>query len=128
MACGGSFRRKLRGRSPRVIRFKVFYWKHHFPIFLALFGTFWLFPSILVRFQRNSGFKLLFQSYFEPRGRFFSFQVRLFVRLAAGLVLQNSAFFSLSSLLSPSRQTNDKFGNFFFKFSRLHLSTVAKSW
>ena len=38
----------------------------------------------------------------------------MFVRLAAGLVLQNSAFFSLSSLLSLSRQTNDKFGNFFF--------------
>ena len=60
---------------------RFFYWKHHFPIFLALFGTFWLFPSILVRFQRNSGFKLLFQSYEEPRGRFSIFHVCLFVRL-----------------------------------------------
>ena len=37
------------------------------------------------RFQRNSGFKLLFQSYFQPRGRFFNFHVCLFVKLAAGL-------------------------------------------
>ena len=35
-------------------------------------------------------------------------------------------FFFLSSSLK--RQTNDHFGNFFFKFSRLHLITVAKSW
>ena len=84
MACGGSNRRKSRGRSPRAIKLKVFYWKHLFANFLALSGTFWLFHSILVRFQRNSGFKLLFQSYFQPRGRFFSFHVRLFVRLAAG--------------------------------------------
>ena len=38
--------------------------------------------------------------------------------------LQNSPFFFL-----PSCQSNDRFGNFFSKFSRLHLSsTVAKSW
>ena len=33
-----------------------------------------------------------------------------------------------SSFLPLSRQTNDNFGNFFLKFSRLHLITVAKSW
>ena len=49
----------------------------------------------MLRFQRNSGFKLLFWWAFQPRGRFFNFHVCLFVKLAAGLILQNSAFFSL---------------------------------
>jgi hypothetical protein len=42
MACWGSNRSDSRGRSPRAMKLKIFYWKHHFPIFLALFGTFWL--------------------------------------------------------------------------------------
>jgi hypothetical protein len=33
-----------------------------------------------------------------------------------------------SPFLPLSRQSNDKFGNFFSNFQRLHLSTVAKSW
>ena len=132
MACGGSFRRKLRGRSPRVVGFTIFYWKHHFPIFLALFGTFWLFPSILVRFQRNSGFKLLFQSYEEPRGRFFSFQVRLFVRLAAGRFFSKNrdgvTFCNFLPFFLPPVKRTIIVVIFFSNFSRLHLRSVAKSW
>jgi len=37
-------------------------------------------------------------------------------------------FFLLFCYFFAKQQTNDKFGNFFFKFSRLHLITVAKSW
>jgi hypothetical protein len=36
--------------------------------------------------------------------------------------------FFLPSFLPLSRQSNDKFGNFFSNFQRLHLITVAKSW
>ena len=58
----------------------------------------------MLRFQRNSGFKLLFQSYFQPRGRFFNFHVCLFVKLAAGLFFSKNTDFFLSSPLSSNER------------------------
>ena len=49
----------------------------------------------MLRFQRNSGFKLLSPRRFQPRGRFANFHVCLFVKLAAGPFWQSSACFSL---------------------------------
>ena len=49
----------------------------------------------MLRFQRNSGFKLLLPRRFQPRGRFANFHVCLFVKLAAGPFWQSSACFSL---------------------------------
>ena len=49
----------------------------------------------MLRFQRNSGFKLLLPRRFQPRGRFANFHVCLFVKLAAGPFWQRSACFSL---------------------------------
>ena len=56
MACGGSNRRKSRGRSPRAIKLQVFYWKHHFAIFLPLFGYFTQFWSVFNETQDLSFF------------------------------------------------------------------------
>ena len=62
------------------------------------------------RFQRNSGFKLLFQSYFQPRGRFFNFHVCLFVKLAAGLFFQKTqmALLFVTSFLSSPLSSNER--------------------
>ena len=49
----------------------------------------------MLRFQRNSGFKLLLPRRFQPQGRFANFHVCLFVKLAAGPFWQSSACFSL---------------------------------
>jgi hypothetical protein len=43
MPCWGSNRSDSRGRSSRAIKFEGFWLEHLFPIFLALFVTFWLF-------------------------------------------------------------------------------------
>ena len=72
MPCWGSNRSDSRGRSSRAIKFGGFCLEHLFPIFLALFATFWL----------------------------------LFAKQL------------VSSFLPLSRQTNDNFGNFFFKFPK----------
>ena len=66
----------------------------------------------MLRFQRNPGFKLLSPRRFQPRGRFANFQVCLFVKLAAGLFLQNSAFFNLFTAVA-SEMTAHWFSNFF---------------
>ena len=93
--------------------------------FLALFGYFTQFWSV---FNETRDLSFFFKVIFN-RGVVFSvFRFVCLLSWPQASFLQNSAHFSLSSLLSLSRQTNDKFGNFFFKFSRLHLSTVAKSW
>ena len=69
----------------------------------------------MLRFQRNSGFKLLFWRAFQPRGRFSIFHVCLFVKLAAGLFLQNSAFFSLLLRIRTIWHRNE-----IFKFFQLN--------
>ena len=63
MACWGSNRSDSRGRSPRAIKLQVFYWEHLFPIFLALFDTFWLFhPKYGLLGLKSIGFSRAFTS------------------------------------------------------------------
>ena len=123
MACWGSNRSDSRGRSPRAIKLQVFYWEHLFPIFLALFDTFWLFhPKYGLLGLKSLGFARAFISRdkiwrFLAGTPFSYFFLALFVTF--WLFLCKTALFS--SFLPLPRQTNDKFGNFFSNFQGFTL-------
>ena len=91
--------------------------------FLALFGYFPQFWSVFNETQDLS----FFFKVMKNRGVVFSvFRFVCLLSWPQASFLQNSAFFSLSSFLPPSRQTNDNCGNFFSNFQGFTLLSWQK--